>query len=49
MGMIAITLAYLGAATVLAPDLWLDPLGALVKAVPSLCLALVALAILDER
>jgi uncharacterized protein YbjT (DUF2867 family)/uncharacterized membrane protein len=49
MGMIAITLAYLGAATVLAPDLWLDPLGAMVKAVPALCLALVALAILDER
>jgi uncharacterized membrane protein len=49
MGMIAITLAYLGAATALAPDLWLDPLGAMVKAVPALCLALVALAILDER
>ncbi len=49
MGMIAITLAYLGVATVLAPDLWLDPLGAMVKAVPALCLALVALAILDER
>jgi len=48
-GMIAITLAYLGAATALAPDLWLDPLGAMVKAVPALCLALVALAILDER
>lgn len=49
LGMIAITLAYLGAATALAPDLWLDPLGAMVKAVPALCLALVALAILDER
>jgi uncharacterized protein YbjT (DUF2867 family) len=49
MGMIAITLAYLGAATALAPDLWLDPLGAMVKAVPALCLALVALAIVDER
>ncbi|CAN7590033.1 SDR family oxidoreductase [Mesorhizobium sp. LjRoot246] len=49
LGMIAITVAYLGAATVLAPDLWLDPLGAMVKAVPAFCLALVALAILDER
>lgn len=49
LGMIAITLVYLGAATALAPDLWLDPLGAMVKAVPALCLALVALAILDER
>lgn len=49
MGMIAISLAYLGAAIALAPDLWLDPLGAMVKAVPALCLVLVALAILDER
>jgi uncharacterized protein YbjT (DUF2867 family) len=49
LGMTAITLVYLGAAAALAPDLWLDPLGAMVKAVPALCLALVALAILDER
>jgi uncharacterized protein YbjT (DUF2867 family) len=49
LGMIAITLVYLGAATALTPDLWLDPLGAMVKAVPALCLALVALALLDER
>ncbi|TIU24624.1 MAG: hypothetical protein E5W38_30535, partial [Mesorhizobium sp.] len=43
------TLLYLAAATMLAPDLWLDPLGAIVKAVPMLCLVLVALAILEER
>ncbi|TPK72644.1 SDR family oxidoreductase [Mesorhizobium sp. B2-4-17] len=49
MAMIAITLVYLGAATVLAPDIWLDPLGPLVKTVPALCLVLVALAILEER
>ncbi|MER9336043.1 SDR family oxidoreductase [Mesorhizobium sp. M0293] len=49
LGMIAISLFYLGAATVFTPDLWLDPLGAMVKTVPALCLALVALAILDER
>ncbi|RUU06866.1 SDR family oxidoreductase [Mesorhizobium sp. USDA-HM6] len=49
MAMIAITLLYLAAATALAPDLWLDPLGAIVKAVPMLCLVLVALAILEER
>ncbi|MBZ9676795.1 SDR family oxidoreductase [Mesorhizobium sp. ES1-1] len=48
-GMIAITLAYIGAATAFAPDLWVDPLGAMVKAIPALCLVLVALAILDER
>lgn len=47
--MIAITLLYFAAATALAPDLWLDPLGAIVKAVPMLCLVVVALAILDER
>ncbi|KUM28118.1 NADH-ubiquinone oxidoreductase [Mesorhizobium loti] len=49
MAMIAITLLYLAAATALAPNLWLDPLGAIVKAVPMLCLVLVALAILEER
>ncbi|TGV95400.1 DoxX-like family protein, partial [Mesorhizobium sp. M2E.F.Ca.ET.154.01.1.1] len=49
IAMIAITLLYLAAATALAPDLWLDPLGAIVKAVPMLCLVLAALAILEER
>ncbi|TIQ36933.1 MAG: SDR family oxidoreductase [Mesorhizobium sp.] len=49
LAMVAITLLYLAAAGLLAPDLWLDPLGAMVKAVPTLCLALVALAILEER
>lgn len=48
-GMIALSLAYLGSATILAPDLWADPLGPLVKVLPSIVLALVALAILDER
>ncbi|MBZ9993311.1 SDR family oxidoreductase [Mesorhizobium sp. BH1-1-4] len=47
--MMAITFFYLVAATVFAADLWLDPLGPLVKAVPALCLALLALATLDER
>ena len=49
MAMFAITLLYMAAATALAPDLWLDPLGAMVKAVPVLGLVLVALAILEER
>ena len=49
LGMIATTLAYLTIGTVLAPDLWLDPLGAFVKTVPGAVLALVALAIADER
>lgn len=49
MAMIVITLVYLGAATALAPDIWLDPLGPLIKTIPALCLVLVALAILEER
>jgi uncharacterized protein YbjT (DUF2867 family) len=47
--MIAITLFYLAASTLLVPDLWLAPLGPLVKTIPALCLVLVALAVLDER
>ncbi|UVK53229.1 SDR family oxidoreductase [Mesorhizobium sp. AR02] len=49
LAMIAITLSYLVAATLLVPGLWLDPLGPLVKTIPTLCLVLVALAVLDER
>ena len=49
LGMVATTLAYLAAGTTLAPELWLDPLGAFVKTIPGLVLALVALAIADER
>lgn len=49
LGMIAITVFYLAAATLLVPELWLAPLGPLVKTIPTLCLVLVALAVLDER
>lgn len=48
-GMIALSLAYLAGATLLQPALWLDPLGPLVKVLPSIVLALAALAILEER
>lgn len=48
-GMLATSLAYIVGGTLLQPDLWLDPLGPLVKVLPSLALTLVALAILDER
>ena len=48
-GMIALSAGYLLGATVLEPGLWLDPLGPLVKVLPSTVLALTALAILDER
>lgn len=49
IGMLALSFAYLAAATLAAPGLWLDPLGPLVKVLPSILLTLVALAILDER
>jgi hypothetical protein len=49
LGMLATGATYLLAASVAAPDLWLDPLGPLVKSVPAAVLALVAIAIADER
>jgi uncharacterized protein YbjT (DUF2867 family) len=48
-GMLLLSAAYLLSATALTPQLWADPLGPLVKVLPSLALTLVALAILDER
>lgn len=48
-GMIVLSVIYLLAATALTPELWLEPLGPLVKVFPSVVLALVALAILEER
>lgn len=49
VGMILTSLAYLAGGTILEPLLWLDPLGVLVKVLPSIALTLVSLAILDER
>ena len=40
---------YLLIGTVLAPQLWLDPLGPLVKIIPLLVATLFTLAILDDR
>ena len=48
-GMIAVTLAYLAGATLWRPELWLDPLGPLVKTLPAALLALCALALQDDR
>jgi uncharacterized protein YbjT (DUF2867 family) len=48
-GMILVSLAYLAGGTFLEPQLWGDPLGPLVKVLPSLALTLTALATLDER
>ncbi len=46
---IAVSLFYMAGAAVLTPDLWLEPLGALVKTGPAIVLTLVALAILEKR
>ncbi len=49
LGMIAVALAYLGAGTLIEPALWLDPLGPLVKVLPSILLTLATLSVLEER
>ena len=46
---IAVTLVYALAGTLVRPDLWADPLGAMLKTGPILVLMLIALAILEER
>jgi uncharacterized protein YbjT (DUF2867 family) len=46
---IAVSLFYMTAAAILTPDLWIEPLGALVKTGPAIVLMLVCLAILDDR
>lgn len=46
---IAVSLFYMVSAAVLTPDLWIEPLGALVKTFPAIILMGVALAIGDDR
>jgi len=46
---IAVSAFYLLGAAVLTPDLWLEPLGALVKTGPAIILMMIALATLDRR
>jgi len=48
-GMILVTGGYLVGATLWRPDLWADPMGPLVKTLPAAILALVALALLEDR
>jgi uncharacterized protein YbjT (DUF2867 family) len=43
------SLGYMAGAAILTPDLWIEPLGALVKTGPAIVLMLVALATLDSR
>lgn len=48
-GAIGVSLFYLAASSVFVPDLWLDPLGPLIKILPSIALALVARIALETR
>jgi uncharacterized protein YbjT (DUF2867 family) len=48
-GMAGLGGTYLAAGTILTPWIWADPLGAFVKVIPGIVLALVAAAMLDER
>ena len=52
IGLIAgmlLSLGYMAGTALLTPDLWIEPLGALVKTFPAIVLMLVALLILDNR
>jgi hypothetical protein len=44
-----VALGYMAGCAILTPDLWIEPLGALVKTFPAIVLMLVALLILDNR
>lgn len=46
---IALSLFYMVSAAFITPDMWIEPLGALVKTGPAIVLMMVALAILDDR
>lgn len=46
---ITLSVAYMASAAIIAPSLWLEPLGALVKTGPAIVLMLVALAVMGER
>ncbi|WP_319495763.1 SDR family oxidoreductase [uncultured Cohaesibacter sp.] len=49
MAMVIMTVIYLCTASLLVPALWMDPAGALIKAVPAMMLALVTRALLGSR
>lgn len=48
-GMVIVSAGYLAASVMYAPQLWLDPLGPMLKIFPALLLACVAAALVDER
>lgn len=49
LGMIGLSLAYLGGSVLFAPDLWADPLGPMLKVVPGIGLAALVWLMLDAR
>lgn len=49
LAMVLLSLCYLAGASLFAADLWADPLGPMVKVLPSMALAIVACAMLEER
>ena len=49
IGMIGLSVVYLVGSLMVAPDLWLDPLGPMVKVIPSVVLAAMVALTLEER
>jgi uncharacterized protein YbjT (DUF2867 family) len=49
LGMVVVSLAYLAGGTLFAPELWADPLGPLVKVLPSIVLALIVWMGVEDR
>jgi hypothetical protein len=47
--MVLVSVAYIVGACLWRRDLWLDPLGPLLKVLPGAVLALMTLAVLEER
>jgi uncharacterized protein YbjT (DUF2867 family) len=46
---IIVSLGYMGGSALIAPDLWIEPLGALVKTGPAIVLMLICLMLSDDR
>lgn len=49
MAMVVMTLIYLVVGSVMIPELWLDPLGSLLKAIPAMMLAIITRSLLSPR
>ena len=49
LGMIGVSFGYIGGAVLVAPDLWADPLGPMVKVVPGIGLALFTAMLAEDR